>query len=329
MITLLPLLEAWHLRYPAYNAESVLELTRATRPEVLVLAPLAPLALENPDWQATPEIVLPLSIVPWARRQGVRLEGGMLESPDPDAEADFYRYAVQYSGLQATLRELDSRLVPLTDLLPQPLTLSRIWQEVVPLVAAYQRERERALDDGPGTDWLRARVTTLVERIQALPEEKVTVLASVEQLPLLQELLAGERLELPQDAPTTDRTRQRALLDIAFRGDAADPARLLTQLRELETAEARYHEANLLLSNGHLAEALERLEATVQGDFSAPYYLPGYLLARLGQLRDLMGERDGALRAYRGVLALEWVPEEAREAARGGLETPFEGLIDA
>lgn len=252
----------------------------------------------------------------------------MPPSPDPDAEADFYRYAVQYPKLQGTLRELDGLLSPLPELLSQPLTLARIWQEVVPLVAAYQQEREAALGDGPGTDWLRARVTALAETVQALPEERVVVLASVEQVPLLQELLAG-RLELPQDAPVTDSTRQRALLDIAFRGDAADPGRLLTQLRELDSAEARYHEANLLLANGHLPEALETLEAAVQGDFSAPYYLPGYLLARLGQLRDLAGERDGALRAYRGVLALEWVPDEAREAAQGGLETPFEGVVEA
>lgn len=328
MITLLPLLETWHLRYPTYNAESVLELTRAARPEVIVLAPLPPGALENPLWQATPEIVLPLSVVPWARRQGIRLESGMPPSPDPDAEADFYRYAVQYPKLQATLRELDGVLRPLTELLPQPLTLARIWQEVVPLVAAYQQEREAALGDGPGTDWLRERMTALAEAVRALPEEKITVLASVEQVPLLQELLAG-RLELPQDAPATDRTRRRSLLDIAFRGDAADPARLLTQLREIDNPEARYHEANLLLANGHLPEALETLEAAVQGDFSAPYYLPGYLLARLAQLRDLMGERDGALRAYRGVLAFEWVPEEARAAAQNGLETPFEGVVEA
>ncbi len=326
MITLLPLLETWHLHYPAYNAESILELTRLSRPDVIVLGPLPPSALASPSWQATREIVLPLSIVPWAERQGIRLETGMPVSPDPEAEADFRRYAQQYPQFQNLLREVDGHLSPLTDLLPQPLTLSRIWQEVVPCVAAYQGARAAAFDDGPGTDWLQVRVTALLEQIRALPEANVTVLASVEQLPLLQALLPGETLELPQDAPTTEATRQRALLDVAFRGDAADPERLLPLLRELECAEARYHEANLLLAHGHIVEALETLEAAAQGDFSAPYYLPGYLLARLGQVRDLVGERDSARRAYRGVLALDWVPAEALAAAQAGLETPFEGL---
>ena len=66
-----------------------------------------------------------------------------------------------------------------------------------------------------------------------------------------------------------------------------------------------------------------RPRARVAGDFREPYLLPGLLLARLGQLRDLAGRRDRALQAYRGVLALAWAPHEARAAARAGLEAPF------
>ncbi len=324
--TLLPLLGAWHLRYPTYNAESVLELIRATDPEVLVLAPLPPGAMADPRWQETPEIVLPLSVVPWARRRGVRLEGGVVPSPDPDAEADFRRYTAFYPPTRDLLAALDAQLRPLDELLPQPLTLPRIWAEVVPLLAAYQHEREAAFGDGPGTDWWRERICKLAERIRALPETRVTVLASAEQVPFLREALGDEGLQTPHEAPTNDRVRERALLDVAFRGDAADPGRLITQLRELPGAEARFHEANLLLSHGHLAEALEVLEGAVRGDFSAPYYLPGYLLTRLGQLRDLTGDRAGAMRAYRGVLALGWVPPDAKETAQIGLTVPFEGV---
>lgn len=325
-ITLLPLLGAWHLRYPGYNAESVLELTRAANPEVLVPAPLPPAALERPDWQDTPEIVLPLSVLPWARRQGLRLEPGMQRSPDPDAEADFRRYTALYPRTRELLTSLDALLRPLNELLPQPLTLPRIWDEVVPLLGTYQREREAAFGDGPGTDWWRERTLELAARIRALPETRVTVLASAEQLPFLLELLAGEILETPRAVPPAERIRERALLDVAFRGDAADPERLIAGLRELSGAEARFHEANLLLMHGHPAEALALLEGAATGDFSAPYYLPGYLLARLGQLRDLSGDRDGALRAYRGVLAFDWVPADAADAAQTGLVTPFEGV---
>lgn len=325
-ITLLPLLGAWHLRYPAYNTESVLELTRAADPEVVVLGPLPPPALATPGWQDTPEIALP-GAVPWAQRRGVRLEPGMTASPDPDAEADFRRYTALYPQTRELLMSLDARLRPLGDLLPQPLTLRRIWEEVVPLLGEYQREREAAFGDGPGTDWWRERTGALATRIRALTEARVTVLASAEQLPFLLGALAESADVLtPHDAPTNDRTRERALLDIAFRGDAADPGRLIAQLRELGGAEARFHEANLLLTHGHLAEALALLEGAANGDFSAPYYLPGYLLARLGQVRDLTGDRRGAERAYRGVLALDWVPLDAREAAQAGLAGPFEGI---
>ena len=250
---------------------------------------------------------------------------GMLPSPDPDAEADFRRYTASYPQTRDQWAALDAQLGPLNELLPQPLTLRRIWEEVTPLLAAYQRDREAAFGDGPGTDWWRERARELGERIRARPEARVTVLASVEQVPFLGEALGGEGLELPRDAPATDRVRERALLDVAFRGDAADPGRLIAQLRELSGAEARFHEANLLLTHGHLAEALEVAEGAARGDFSAPYYLPGYLLTRLGQLRDLTGDRAGAVRAYRGVLALEWVPPDAREAAQKGMAAPFEG----
>lgn len=328
LITLVPTLGAWHLRYPAYNAEGVLGLVQQSAPEAVVLAPLPPGALTSPAWQDTPELALPLAVVPWARRAGVRLVEGLPPSPDPEAEADFRRYAAGYAQTRDLLVSLEQKLRPLDDLLPQPLTLARIWDEVLPVLSGYQEARETALTDGPATDWWRERHQALAEHIRALPETRVAVVAGVEQVPFLQAALIEEGLEVltPRDAKADERGRERALLDIAFRGDAADPGRLIAQLRDLPGAEARFHEANLLLANGHPAEALERLETASNGDFSTPYFLPGYLLTRLGQLRDLMGDRDGAVRAYRGVMAFEWVPSDAREAAQAGLETPFEGV---
>jgi tetratricopeptide (TPR) repeat protein len=106
--------------------------------------------------------------------------------------------------------------------------------------------------------------------------------------------------------------------------DVPEVGNLLAQLRQLQWPEARYHEANLLLANGHLVEALEILEKASQGNFTEPYYLPGYLLARLGQLYDLKGERKAALRCYKGVRALSYAPLEALAEATKGLERPFE-----
>jgi len=70
-------------------------------------------------------------------------------------------------------------------------------------------------------------------------------------------------------------------------------------------------------------DALALMEEVFRMDFQHPGYLPGYVLARMGQLLDLAGERERALRAYRGVLALSWAPEEARAVALAGLKTPF------
>jgi hypothetical protein len=59
------------------------------------------------------------------------------------------------------------------------------------------------------------------------------------------------------------------------------------------------------------------------GQFDRPSYLPGFVLARLGQVRDLMGERERATRAYTAALALQFCPLEAKEVAQRGLLEPF------
>lgn len=328
-LVLLPLMGPFHLRYPLYNAVSVRDAVAAFRPEALVTTALVPSALATPDWQDTPEVVLPHTVVPWARRQGVPVYGVLAPSPDPVAADDFRRYAAQYPKLRDALQRVDARLRPLNALLEQALTLQRIREEVVPILLEHQTFREETFDDGPGTDWLRERTKKMAEMILALPFERVAVLASAEHLPFLEAFLSGKAdLVVPSAPEPTEETRERSLLDFAFRVDVPEPGPLLAKLREVKAPEARYHEANLLTANGHIAEALEVLERAAQGDFSQPYYLPGYLLARLGQLYDLAGDRAAALRSYRGVRALAYAPPEALQAALTGLEAPFEGLVE-
>src|SRR5690606_37714388 len=146
----------------------------------------------------------------------------------------------------------------------------------------------------------------------------------VDQVPALQRALVGHaELVEPPRPDAGEEGRRRALLDVAMRGEVDDVAALLSSLASLEDAEARYHEANLLLANAHPAEALERLETLLRMDFQEPYFLPGFALARLGQLYDLADRRREALRSYRGVLALSYAPAEALAAARSGLEEQF------
>ncbi len=322
--TLLPLMGPFHLRYPLYNAVSVRDAVAAFQPEAVATTALAPGALENPRWQDTPEIVLPHTVIPWARRQNVPVYGVYQPSPDPSALQDFRRYAAQYLKLREAVQRVDAKLRPLNTLLEQPLTLKRIRQEVVPLLLEHQTFQEETFDDGPGTDWLRARSQKMGEAILALPFERVAVLASVDHVPFLQAFLE-DRVELlePVSPEPTEETRERSLLDFAFRVDVPEPGPLLAKLREVTATEARYHEANLLTANSHVLEALEVLENASRGDFSQPYYLPGYLLARLGQLYDLANRRDAATRAYRGVLALDYAPQEALETAQAGLKEAF------
>lgn len=325
--SLVPLMASWHLRYPTYNSESVRQVVADLAADAVVLGPVSPDTLGSPSWQDTPEIALPLSVMPWLKTQPLNVYEGIQASLDPRAEADFKRYAKMSLQLQQQLTEVERLLEPVAELLRQPLTLARLWQELLPAVSAYQNAREAAFGDGPATDWLGERMAAWVARLKRLPEAHVVILAGLETLPYLEAHLSGA--ERVMEARITPAVRQRSLLDVAFWGEVADPEALLGQLREVGGAEARFHEANILLRHAHVAEAYERLLALSQENFQTPYYLPGFLLARLGQVADLVGERKAALRAYRGVLALDWVPQEALVSAQRGLDAPFTGEHEA
>jgi hypothetical protein len=330
-LTLIPLMGPFHLRYPAYNVVTVRDMMAASRPDALVTTVLSSDAFNTPLWQDTLEVALPHSIIPWAKKSNLPVYNVFEKSPDETALEDFRRFAAEYPALTSKMNSVEILLRPLQSLLEQPLTLPRIENEVLPLLRDYQQEREKMFEDGPATDWLHERLKKMAQTILALPHEKITVLASAEHLPfLLDELKNAElknKLEL-QATPhveASEESRERSLLDFAFRTDVNEPGNVIAKLKTLQTPEARYHEANLLVANGHVAEALETLERASHSDFSQPYYLPGYLLARLGQLYDLAGNRDAALRAYKGVRALSYAAESALEAATAGLENPFTG----
>ena len=325
-VVVIPLLAAFHLRFPHYTVLHVLETVKAARPDALALTPLPPGALQEPAWQATEEVALPHAVVPWARRTGLSVhEVGALVGADDEVER-FRAYLAQFDAGRERLRRVEAALAPVREVPARPLDAGAVHARLLPAIRAYQRGRTEALEEGPGTAWQAARAAAMAERIAALPYARVAVLAGVDDVPALEDALRGLVALEPVPAVPTDlgeAGRERALLDAAMRGDAADPAALVTRLRDLPQPEARYHEANLLLRHGHAAEALALLEQASTQDFQEPYYLPGFLLARLGQLYDLDGRRDAALRSYRGVLALSFAPVEALEAARAGLQQPF------
>jgi len=323
-ICLIPLMGPFHLRYPSYNAQSVRDLLESLNPDAVAISALSEGDLSNPSWQHTAEIALPLSVMPWLKKQNINTQLIHEPSPDPSAQQDFMRLASEYPQLGQKISEANLHLRPLNNLLGETLSLKRINTEVLPLLKTYQEQREDLLEEGPATDWLHTRVKTMAQRILELKENRIAVLASIDHIPYLQDELQGkvDWLELPE-LVQTDASTERSIMDFAFRGDVPEPGNLIARLRKIDKPEARYHEANLLLMNAHLLEALDVLEKASQTNFSDPYYLPGYLLSRLGQVYDLVENRKASLRSYKGALALDFTPQEALQAAQEGLEKPF------
>ncbi len=324
-VTMIPLLGALHLRYPRYNAAVVEELLNASRPQALAIEPLPAGFERQPAWRDTEELLVPWVVVPWAERRRLRAIGVYEASPDPRAQADMARYLATYPSARKALDAAAAEERPLAGLLAEALTIERVEHDILPPLARSRALRLEAFGDGPGTDWLEARAEASAERVLALGVERTTLVAAVDRFAALREALErrGANVSIPGSPHPSEAAGERALLDLAWRGEGADPGSVVARLRALGHAEARYHAANLLLANGHVAEALEELEGVLRLDFARPPFLPALVLARLGQLRDVAGRRNDALRAYRGVMALDWAPVDARDAARAGIDAPF------
>lgn len=335
-VVVVPLVGPFHTRFPRYNAVRVREVVRAAEVEALAVAALPPGALADPGWQGTHELALPLAVVPWAVRHGMPVHtvgsfpGLPGEPGEADDERDFVAYLEQFEAGAERVRRVRGTQAPLEELLRAPLDLKRILAELLPAIDAHQARRAAEFGEGPGTGWLAARSAVVAERVAALPYRRVALLAGVDDVPELRKTLAAmsspPRLEYPDAALPVEpgaEERTRSLLDVAMLGDTNDPEALLGALRAVDAPEARYHEANLILEHGELADALAVLELALRSDFAEPYYLPGFLLARIGQVYDLVGDRQAALRSYRGVLALDFAPAEAVEAAAAGIREAF------
>jgi hypothetical protein len=330
-VTIVPLVGPFHTRFPQYNVVHVKALLQSLAPQALLLAPLQKGALDVPDWQSTSEIALPHTVVPWARRHQVPVHAIGVATGQPggpgtaEDAAEFERFLSDFEAGRARLRQVQAALQPVKELLGRALDLGRIASQLLPAIATYQEVRLEQYGEGPGTDWLAERAGRMADSVLQLPYQHAALLVGVDDLAALQAALAGRvTVRLAGGSPaTSDEARQRSLLDVAMRGEVEEPGTLLEQLRQIDSAESQYHQANLLLAHDHLVEALELLKRVAGGDFHEPYYLPGFVLARLGQLFDLDGDRDAAVRAYRGAMALDYAPPEAFEAASAGLQQPF------
>lgn len=316
-MVLLPSLGAFHLLHPRYNAATVLSILERAHPLVLYLASHSEEGLKEGRWRE--EDPLLFHLLPWAEERGIPVVA-LDEEAHLKAEAEAFREALgQFPGGRLHLERMAAFDEALLALLKEPLTPEALASE-----AFLGRLREvyggfaQAFGEGPATGFRKRRMARVAE---ALRGKEGAVVADLLDYPFLAEAFPEA---LPKAHEPGEAERERALLDRAWQlREEDDWGKLLEGLFALGSPEALYLAAQVYLAAGEWREALSLMEEVVRGDFQHPEYLPGYVLARFGQLLDLAGERERALRAYRGVLALSWAPEEARSIAQAGLRRPF------
>lgn len=322
-VLVIPTLGPFHILHPRYNGVTVLELVRSYQPEKIFLASYGPEELAAQSWRDQNEISF-FHVLPWAESAGLEVEP-LDPQPGLKAEAELFREALrQYPKGQQMLNQVAELEQNLRWVVSTPRTPEDFAQEpVLQALWAYYQGYMQVFGEGPATGFRRQRMAEVAEGLR-VSRGQVAVLVDVLEYPLLLESLPPERRQLPGAHVPTELERQRSVLDRAWQlSESDDWAVLLKQLQEVEGPEALYCAAQIYLAAGQVEDAFELLEQLVHTDFQHPAYLPGYALARYGQLADLVSQRDKALRAYKAVLGLSWVPGEAREIALAGQKTPF------
>jgi hypothetical protein len=321
---LIPTLGPFHILHPRYNGVTVLELARAARPSAIYLASYSATDLSSKVWREANEVSF-FHVLPWAEREGV-LVVALDQQSVLKAEADRFREAL---GMYPKGQEILTKAAELDNLLSSVITQPKspedfAREEVLQPLREYTRGFAELFGEGPATGFRRQRLEGVASQLASRKsqDENAVILVDLLDYPMLLELLP--HLSAPTSHLPSEPERQRSILDRAWRLEESDDwAQLLGQLQEIEAPEALYCAAQIYLAAGQPADALVLLDQLIHKDFQEPEYLPGYSLARYGQMADLEGERDKALRAYTAVLALDFAPQEAREIALAGRKTAF------
>lgn len=321
-MVVLPSMGPLHLTQPRYNAVSLLRQVQLRRPRVVYLASYSPGGLDQKVWRDQHDLAM-FAIAPWAEEHGVRLEAVGKDAEALQQEAEHF---LEYLGSMPRGEDYKKKFQEADRAIVELLTVPRLPEDYAS--PAFVEELRNRLEvvremagEGPATGFRAERMARVAEHLTRNHPEAVVVV-DVLDYPVLLEYLSD--VEGPVALEPDEEERARAVMDRAWRLEEEDAwGNLLAQLMEIPQAEARFLAAQVYLAAGQVEDALSLMEEVSRGDFSSPEYLPGYVLARLGQLYDLTGRRDRALRAYRGLLALSWAPKETREIAAAGLRTPF------
>ena len=319
-----------HARNPMYNAQTVLEVMRFLGRTRAILTDSSAAQWSDGSWR---DLENPLLYALYD--EGTELTPVAEDWAWANQERDqMIEFLGQYAQGKARLRELAALEANLRDAVSRPLDASSVHgSELLEVVRAYHHVAQMLLEEGPGTAHRKLRLERLAERLERANADDAVVIAPLDDLPALLEI-PGARLPHLSGFQPSEPSRFRSVVDRAYRlEDADDLDALVHQLLELDgppdsalgriALEARFAASGVYLAVGDLDSARDLLEAVAMGQFDRPVYLSGFTLVRLGQVRDLMGERDHAVRAYRAALGLSWLPAEARATAQTGLQTPF------
>ncbi len=324
-------LGALHARYPTYNAQTVLEILRHVGANKVILPSVTPEVWQSGTWRDLEHPVLFALDDERMPVEALATDWTWAEL-EQDKMLEFLKMYPQ--GLER-LRELRRSELDLKDMLSKPLDAFSIHGLVPELpvlesVKAFHAKSAAVLEEGPGTAHRKRRLQELAVKLEAFKD--AVVLTPLDDLPDLLEM--GFTTVNLEGFKPSEASRFRAVVDRAYSlHENDDLDTLVHNLLELDGApdsalarialEARFAASGVYLAVGDLESARDLLEAVAMGQFDRPAYLPGFVLSRLGQVRDLMGERQHAIRAYTAALALKWLPLEAKNVAQSGLETPF------
>ena len=312
-----------------FNAQTVLEIVRFIGASRVILTDVSPADwssgawrdLENPVLFALEDDRIPVAAIgpdwAWAVKE----------------QAQMFEFLKQFPAGRTRLQAGARAEADLRDALSKPLEASVVHNEMLEVIREYHTATTEALEEGPGTAHRVKRLEALTKDLGQLDLNGCIVLAPLDDVPALLELPNARVPDLTDFRPG-EASRFRSVVDRAYRLEESDDLNILVHaLLELDgppdsslgriALEARFAASGLYLAVGDLESARDLLEAVAMGQFERPSYLPGFVLSRLGQVRDLQDERDMAVRAYRAALGLSWLPLEARQVCESGLERPF------
>lgn len=303
--------------YPQYNAATVVEVLQHLKTqEVLWATTQEP---DHPLRDALPTVNIKIqdgfsNDWTWANAEYEQLES----------------FLNQYPQGRERLSKKAHAQMQLSQMLLTPLTPTRLIDlELQKSITEYHQQVKEYLDEGPGTHWRQRRLDELT---QALQGKTGVALVALDDLWEVEKTIPHAQIYNFTDFSPSESSRIRALANRGWQLEEDDDlAALLDSLVREEgdnitpKPELDAAAANIYVAVGELNAAREMLEKAAHAlKDSLPRSLAGLVLARLGQVRDALGDRELAVRTYRAVLALNYVPQVAKAAAEQGLKHPFE-----